>query len=447
MRRRKFLSNLLLFGGSAALGVQCRRSSDTGDGTPGEALPGPRSTGTVREPQQEIPVVASADVLVIGAGPAGVAAAIAASRAGAGTCLVERYNHPGGLWTGGLVLPLLSTHALDKSNHFRQVIYGIGDEIARRLRESGMAIYEENPVIDPEAGKYVMDRMIRESGIRMLYHCWASNVIVEDSNIRAVILESKSGRVAVTSKVVIDCTGDGDILKLAGEDFNKMNYHIGLVHRLGNIDRIDRSREGFEELSVGGPTPIPGVNWVNMQGKQDQDGLDLFTLSGLQQEYRIQIWEQTEEIKSRPGYEDVFLLDTASQLGVRMSRILKGRYKLTLKDTMTYTAFDDSIGISGAWIDVMYNGRRVPVRERPLWQIPYRSLVPEKTGNLLVAGRCFCFERALVEDTRIIGTCLVTGHGAGVAAAVAASSGTAVQDADIGRIQNILLEQNALIAC
>jgi hypothetical protein len=130
-----------------------------------------------------------------------------------------------------------------------------------------------------------------------------------------------------------------------------------------------------------------------------------------------------------------------------MSRILKGRYKLTLKDTMTYTVFDDSIGISGAWIDVMYNGRRIPVRERPLWQIPYRSLVPEKTGNLLVAGRCFCFERALVEDTRIIGTCLVTGHGAGVAAAVAASSGTAVQDADIGRIQKILLEQNALIAC
>jgi len=326
MKRRKFLTNLALVGGSTALGIQCQRTGDNNSNDPPESAPGLQASGTISEPRQDIPVIAETDVMVIGAGPAGVAAAIAASRTGASTYLVERYNHLGGLWTGGLVLPLLSTHALDKTNHFRQVIYGIGDEIAQLLRKQGMAIFEENPVIDPEAGKYVMEHMIRESGVTMLYHCWASNVVVENDMIRAVILESKSGRVAVASKVVIDCTGDGDILKLAGESFDVMNYHIGLVHRLGNIDRIDKTREGFRELNVGGPTPIPGVNWVNMQGKHDQDGLDLFTLSELQQEYRIEIWEKTQEIKSHPGYEDVFLLDTASQLGVRMSRILKGQY-------------------------------------------------------------------------------------------------------------------------
>ncbi len=446
MKRRTFLTNLAILGSSTALGIHCKRTGDGSIDTPGDPAPSLQTSGTIKEPSQEIPIIAETDVLVIGAGPAGVAAALAASRTGASTYLVERYNHLGGLWTGGLVLPLLSTHALDKTNHFRQVIYGIGDEIAQNLREQGMAISEVNPVIDPEAGKYVMEHMIRESGVNMLYHCWASNVVVEDDMIRAVILESKSGRVALASKVVIDCTGDGDILKLAGENFDIMNYHIGLVHRLGNIDRIDRTREGFRELNVGGPTPIPGVNWVNMQGKHDQDGLDLFTLSKLQQEYRIEIWEKTQEIKSQPGYEDIFLLDTASQLGVRMSRILKGKYQLSLKDTMTYRTFDDSIGISGAWIDVLYDGRRVPVRERPLWQIPYRSLVPQKTSNLLVAGRCFSFEKALVEDTRIIGTCLVTGHGAGVAAALAARSGNTVQQVDIKELQKILVDQNALIA-
>jgi len=130
-----------------------------------------------------------------------------------------------------------------------------------------------------------------------------------------------------------------------------------------------------------------------------------------------------------------------------MSRILDGEYQLTLKDTMTYKTYKDAIGISGAWIDVMYNGRRVPVRERPLWQIPYRSLLPRKIKNLLVAGRCFSFEKALVEDTRIIGTCLVTGHGAGAGAAVAANSDCAVQDVDMEKVLKILKDQNALIAC
>jgi hypothetical protein len=212
------------------------------------------------------------------------------------------------------------------------------------------------------------------------------------------------------------------------------------------VDKIDRTRDGFEEIPVGGPTPIPGVNWVNMHGLDDQDGLDLFNLSKLQQEYRIKIWESTEELKSKPGYEEVFLLDTASQLGVRMSRILAGEYQLTLRDTMTYESFDDSIGISGAWIDVMYDGKRVPMNERPLWQIPYRSVLPRKTKNLLVAGRCFSFEKALVEDTRIIGTCLVTGHGAGAASAVAVNSGCGVNEVDIKEVQKILTNQNAMIA-
>jgi len=247
--------------------------------------------------------------------------------------------------------------------------------------------------------------------------------------------------------VVIDCTGDGDIFHLAGESYEMMKYHIGLVHRLGNMDKIDATREGFKEIQVGNPTPIPGVNWVNMHGLDDQDGTDLFTLSKLQQEYRINIWESTEELKSVPGYEKVFLLDTASQIGVRMSRILQGEYQLTLRDTMTFESFDDSIGISGAWLDVMYNGQRVPMNKRPLWQIPYRSLVPRQTDNLLVAGRCFSFEQALVEDCRIIGTCLVTGHGAGAASAVAARSDCSVKEVDIEQVQKILTGQKALIEC
>ena len=112
---------------------------------------------------------------------------------------------------------------------------------------------------------------------------------------------------------------------------------------------------------------------------------------------------------------------------------------------MTYKSFKDVIGISGGWISVLYEGKKVEWDKRPMWQIPYRSLVPQKTQNLLVAGRCFSFEQSLFQDTRIIGTCLVTGHGAGVGAAIAADNGISTKDVDIYELQKILKEQNAFL--
>ena len=333
MKRRTFLSNIVLSQGALLSGAQIARSSDA------DTNDSPRSGKTVMEPAREIPVIEEPDVLVVGGGPAGVTAAVAAARAGADTLLVERYNHLGGLWTGGLVLPLLSTHAIDKDGKFKQVIFGIGAEMAKRLQALDMAISEVNPVVDPEAAKYIFDVMTKEAGVKTLYHCWVSNVLLNDGQIEAVVLESKSGRVAVAPKVVVDCTGDGDVLHLAGEEFENFHYHIGLVHRLGNIDRIDTSKPGYKELRIGDPTPIPSVNWVNMHGKDNQDGIDMYTLSELQRQYRIEIWEKVQKIRSTPGYESVFLLDTASQLGVRMSRILAGVYRLTLADSMTYKKF------------------------------------------------------------------------------------------------------------
>jgi hypothetical protein len=221
-----------------------------------------------------------------------------------------------------------------------------------------------------------------------------------------------------------------------------MQFEIGLVHRLGNVDRVDPSRPGYKKINIGGATPIPSVNWVNMTGGEYEDALDFKRLSELQQEHRIEIWDNVQKIRSSPGYEDIFLLDTAAQQGIRMSRILKGEYQLTLDDSMTYKNFDDVIGVSGGWISLLYEGRRIEWEERPIWQIPYRALVPRKTQNLLVAGRCFSFEQELFQDARIIGTCLITGHGAGVAAALAARTGNSTRQIDIKEIQHILKTQN-----
>ena len=442
MKRRNFLNRLSLSAGAVLLSSGCSQSPDNKESLTQGNLTDQRNSGFIIEPSREIPIVDKTDVLVVGGGPGGVAAAIAASRTGASTILVERYNHLGGLWTGGLVLPLLSTHGLDKKNKQIKAIYGIGDEIALRLKDLGMAVNEVNPIVDPEAAKYVLEMMVKEAGITMYYHCWAANVISSDDSIKAVILETKSGRVAIEPKVVIDCTGDGDIFHLAGEEYDEMQFEIGLVHRLGNVDRVDQSIPGFKKLNIGGETPIPSVNWVNMTGGEYEDALDFKRLSELQQSHRIEIWDNVQKIRSSPGYEDIFLLDTAAQQGVRMSRILRGEYQLTLDDSMTYKNFEDVIGVSGGWISLLYEGQRIEWEERPIWQIPYRALLPRKTQNLLVAGRCFSFEQELFQDARIIGTCLITGHGAGVAAALAARTGNSTKQIDIREIQNKLKAQN-----
>lgn len=444
MERRNFVTNILLASGAIGLGIDCRRKVEplsTEDST--RELPVDKINEMIIEPARQIPILAETDVLVIGGGPAGVSAAIASSRTGAETYLIERYNHLGGLWTGGLVLPLLSTHAIDQQKKIRQVIYGIGGEISGKLKDMGMSINEVDPVVDPEAAKYVLDEMIREAGVKMLYHTWGANVIMDGNTIKGVFVESKSGRMAVLAKVVIDCTGDGDVFHWAGEQYEEIKYNIGLVHRLGNVDRIDTGKDGYVKMGIGDPTPIPSVNWVNMHGQNDQDGIDIINLSRLQMEYRREIWESVQKLRQTPGYEQVFLLDTASQLGVRMSRIIDGEYKLTVRDSMTYKKFDDVIGLSGAWTSLLYKGKRVSRDERPLWQIPYRSLLPKKTENLLVAGRCFCFERELIEDARIIGTCLVTGHGAGAAAGIAVKEHEIVRNIDTVKLKKLLQKQGA----
>ena len=439
MKRRNFIINSLLAGGAMAIGAGCKRTinSPQVETLRNEAA---GNLGEITEPARKIPILADTDVLVIGGGPAGAAAAIAAARGGAETWLVERYNHLGGLWTGGLVLPLLQTHGQSKDNKTIQVIHGLGGEMYDRLKQMGMTYREINPVIDPEAGKYILDEMISDAGVKMLYHTWCAQVLMDGKTIKGVFVENKSGRQVILAKVVIDCTGDGDIFHWAGESYDEMKYHIGLVHRLGNVDRITSDVPEAKRY-LGGPTPLKSVNWVNMWGEVDQSGTDVLNLSRLQMKYRKEIWENVEKLKQIPGHEEVFLLDTASQLGVRVSRILDGEYRLTLEDSMTYKNFDDSIGVSGAWTTMLYKGKKVPREERPHWQIPYRSLIPKTIENLLVAGRCFCFERDLVEDSRIIGTALITGHGAGAAAAIAVKQRETVRNIDRSRLRKLLTEQ------
>lgn len=440
MDRRKFLRTSIFGVGALSLGeVSLAKSKKNAEKVEKVRL---QSFGTVKEEARILPVFARTDILVIGGGPAGVAAAICAAREGAKVILVEKNGYLGGLWTGGLVLPVLATHGVGKNGNWDKAVEGISTEICDRLFSMGMCINPLKPKPDPEATKYLLEEMLDEAGVELIYFATATDVIMSGDRISSVILHSKSGRLAIECNLVIDCSGDGDIIEWAGESFHEMKYQIGIMHRLGNCDRIDKTAVGYTKQKIGSETPIEGVNMVHMKGEPEQDGLDIINLTRLQKKYRKQIWEQTEALKKQPGYEHVYLLGLAEMLGVRVTRVLDPIHLVTLDESMTGTVYKDVIGMAGACDpNLWWRGQKISNKKRPVWQIPYSAITPKRCPNLLTAGRCFGFDEGLAYDAREIGTCFVTGQAAGVAASIAIDQRQAVQDIDIKRLQEKLVAQ------
>jgi hypothetical protein len=400
-----------------------------------EARPCTLVDGQVVEPRRILPRTHETDVLVAGAGPAGVCAAIAAARAGVKVTLVERYGHFGGLWTGGLVVLVLGHWVTGK----KQVCQGIGEEMMARLEKLDRGVVNRrpgvNPTVDAEALKYVMVEMIVEAGIDVFLHSWVVDAVMDGKRIGGVVFQSKTGRQAILAKQVIDTTGDGDIFAAAGAEHEVRPYHIGLPYRIGNLDRVPASapRGTKPPRHLGGVTPIAGVNWVNMQGP-DGNGLDVRELSRLELNHRRQIWKQVEELRATPGHEDVYLMETAPQLGVRITRALTGTATLTVEGVKKSQKFDDCVGVGGAWQG-----------DHQEWQIPYGALLPKNVDNLLTGGRSISSEPRMSDLIRVIPNCWVTGHAAGCAAAVAVADGVLARDVSIAKVRQVLLDQKAYL--
>ena len=404
------------------------------------------------EPARDVPIRWSAEVVVCGGGPAGTAAAIAAARQGAHTILLERYGCLGGLATGGLVLVLPAFR-----QGGRQTIGGLGLELRERLAATGEAVVHaggDDSAFDPEALKWLSVRLCREAGVKLLHHVWVAGVMADRGRVRGVVVESKAGRLAVEAQVVVDTTGDGDVFAAAGAAFEASRQGIGLPFRLANVDyeqwrQADRQDplgvaqalqaaievggwEGFLHMT---PMPTPdGLLWVN-NALRSLDGLDPEALTWVETEGREAIRRTIEELRARvPGFERAWLVDTASQVGVRRARRLTGRYVLTEEDvSQPDRRFEDAVGRGNDY-------RRPDIA----YDLPYRALLPREVGGLLTAGRCLsCTDEAL-EPLREIHICWVTGQAAGTAAALAVQSACEPAEVSVTALQARLREAGAV---
>ena len=432
-------------------------------------------TQTVHQPARDVKVASRADVVVVGGGPAGFSAALAAARNGAKVTLLERYNHLGGLASGGMVLVLDDMW----DNHLNEIsVRGTCLTMIERMAALKLAVYPRSdewgydpgarkrwyrygtfdfhthgtphPIcfavaFDPDGWKRVALDMVQEAGIELRLHSWFSQTLVEDGRVTGVVCESKSGPQAIMGGVVIDATGDLDVAASAGAPHTGGNYIMTTVFRLGDVDTDTAERFEREEPAafaaldrqikklLGGSwglwwlkTPLPGIVWCNCPHMAGLDGQKVEDLTRAEIQGRKHIHALVDFVrKNLPGFERCQVVDVAPQTGVRQTRLLEGEYILTKEDLAKRTRFADSVA----------RGRD--------YTMPYRVMLPQQIDNLLVAGRHYSVTSQAQKISREIPPCMAMGEAAGVAAALALDAGVTVRKLDVARLQKTLRAQGA----
>ena len=433
----------------------------------------PRS---ILEKSRETAVLGEYDVVVLGAGPAGIAAAAAAARSGCSTLMVERYGYLGGTLTAAGVSTFCGLHAMVHCEP-KQVVRGLVEELQARIdRCDGLrpphfsfANRIQAQAYDIAAFKCAADDLLLASGAKILFHAFAVGAVMRDErNLDAIFVESKSGRGAIVGRVFIDGSGDGDLAAWAGAPFEmeaqagKMAYP-SLTCRVAGVDAAaagpawdsvnklmeEAERRGewkFQRKSILLRPQKHDTEWrmnaTNIKRPADGgplDGTNVEQLTYGELEGRRQIQHVFEFIrKNAPGFGNSYLVDIAPQLGIRETRRIIGEYQLTVDDVLGCADFPDAIGVSGWPVEAHVSGNVVvkfPTSPRGFHQLPYRMLVPRKIDNLLVAGRCASMTHDGQSADRVSGPCFVMGQAAGTAASLALGAGVPCRKIDVAALQ------------
>ncbi|QYN32221.1 FAD-dependent oxidoreductase [Pseudonocardia sp. DSM 110487] len=411
--------------------------------------------------------------------------------------LVEQYGYLGGNLTAGLVGPCMTSYSLDGE---QQLIKGVFDEFVRRMAErgdalhpsqtragdeySGFIVYGHDKVtpFEPEAAKTVGLQMCRESGVELLLHSFVADTLVEDGHVRGIVVANKNGLQALTARVTVDATGDGDVAARAGAEVRVGRHSDGrtqpmtLFFRVQGVDDdrvveyirthpedrrpyagiVAAAREDGRfpspRMGVGMyKTMRPGVWRINTTRVLGRDGTQVRDLTAAEIEGRDQAMALVDFFRAElPGFEASSLLDTAATVGVRESRRIMGDYELSIEDLQTGRHFDDVIGLCAYPVDIhdpngAGGGITPSYSTANAYEMPYRSLLPRGLEDVLVAGRCVSATHEALGAIRVMPPAFAMGEAAGTAAALAVAGGTSPRLVPVPELQRRLREQGAYL--
>lgn len=446
-------------------------------------------------PEERVPVIREVDVLVCGGGPAGVCAAVAAARMGANVMVVERHGFFGGMATAALVAVW---HKLYGTDYETQVIHGLPQEIVEKLYARN-AVHNDrkdhrgNYFIETEYAKLIFDELIIQSKVTPLLHSWVADVVMDGPDIDYVIVQNKSGRQAIRAKIIIDATGDADVAARAGAPYEKGNKDgymqpPTLCFRLGGIDEskgLDREKmkEVLNRPMDYNGQEYPNYLWTSRSAfRPDErmvagvrvtevDSTDGWSFSRAEMEGRQQMEWVVKQLKENiPAYENAYIVDIGSQIGIRESRRIVGEHVLQEDEVLKGIRFHDVIAqgtypvdihnplrrgilfkeLDGTTREIMEDGSLQrgfwtedgQKRDTVCYQIPYRSLLPKNVDNLLVAGRCLSATHEAAGAARVMVNCMQMGQAAGVASVLSIDAGKRPREVDAGELHAGLKKQD-----
>jgi hypothetical protein len=443
------------------------------------------SSKTITEPARQIPLYGEYEVTVLGGGPAGIAAAVAAARAGKRTLLIERYGFLGGMGTAAGVTNFCGLHA-NVHGEMHRVVQGVASDLLARIDRLG-GLNAPHLILgkilaqayDTAAYKIAADDLLAAHKVDILFHALGAGVVMQnDKRVGALMAETKAGRQAVRSDIFIDCSGDGDLAAWAGARFEVGDnagsmLYPSMMFRLNGIDP-DKAGDAWrtipqlmEKAEAAGTHRFPrkaaivrpqksGIEWrVNFTQLARGDGtaingLDPGDLTQGEIDGRRQAVEAFKFLRTVPGFEKSYIVDLPPQLGIRETRRVVGGYMLSGEDVLGCASFEDSIGVNG-WPmeshvagDVVFTFPPIP-ESRGFNELPYRMLTPEGLDNLLVAGRCASMTHEGQSAARVSGACFAMGEAAGTAAALALEGNAAPRDIAIDKLQQALKQHGAFI--
>ena len=440
---------------------------------------------TIEEPARQTPLYGEYEVVVLGGGPAGIAAAVAAARAGRRTLLIERYGFLGGMGTAAGVTNFCGLHA-NVFGEAHRVVQGVASDLLGRIDRLG-GLNAPHLILgkifaqayDTAAYKIAADDLLAAHNVDILFHALGAGVAMDDDKrIHALFVETKAGRQAILARLFIDCSGDGDLAAWAGAPFEVGDAHGHMLYpsMMFRLNGIDPEKAGdawrtipalMEKAEAAGTHHFPrkaaivrpqrsAIEWrVNFTQLAREDGtaingLEPDDLTRGEIDGRRQALNAFNFLRTVPGFEKSYIVDLPPQLGIRETRRVVGGYMLSGDDVLGCAAFEDSIGVNG-WPmeqhvagDVIFKFPPIP-ESRGFNELPYRMLTPEGIDNLLVAGRCASMTHDGQSAARVSGACFAMGEAAGSAAALALDGNAMPREIAVEKLQHQLKQQGAFI--